>query len=1090
MLRYKVKLGNNDIKRCELEWGEKYLSQDLSYITGVTSPEYHLEKFDKLASTNTINNTDSALNVESVNVKRQGYIVIEEKEYETFPSSIVDYSIVNSGDTKNYRYMVNNGKYFYWNELVSGYVIDNLWSYDNDKDEVTYGITIECAKDANPIKIDTVYWIEDGKVEIDGNSYFFDKNEEGGILKYKDGGEALPISSITKCSGVSFHPYSSSTMYEEVTKFKLTKNENQNENFSKISFAKYYYYVVYKDHYCLVKQKFVGSTFNFVCEIPLYVISGNSETMLDNLDVKEYELYFAGEYGEDGLHYEDYCNESHKINSANLSEHQVYNMNDLKNVISFIHIDEEEKAYFRVEHDVLNGNDGNGIIVYADNEHSQLNEGDKIFFSNANNTTHEAIVYNSLDYGGFDEEFVIYNSKKYLVEKNLLDKVIIDSNEYDVEYNNEKVSQQDCLVTINSEKVPMKIDNVSNGKFSSGTFKRYGKIVTSASSAATDAVYDVKPYDGVTIGDAKYIINEVVIPKDGEDDAEVRYKYASIGLPPTYTFNIVEKIGNSTYVCEPDINSTEFTSEFKRHISFLICNDVVSNQTSYLMYVKNKIFGDREITKDLPFLRNDSPISSDDYYNLFENLTIFVKNKYIQIPLLLNMDAGGNPIQEDVVKRDFYESNKNKAINPIVDMEKDVYMPKYIYGYYDENGDIHAYGREEHNMYRGSSTIFKPIYQINLNFHFRTRNLDNWKINDGNAIITTNNALDNWFITDFHPYRDILNRNRVGSGQTLMEASDLMGLLDFTNDDVFYQRSRVGKSFARLSFYDSTDPQTQSLLATSCVFMDEHRLFKTFIDNSRKYEREYASVSQSQDIIYKSNKISVNTEYLGLTRDDEEYSNYSGNCLNVDVGAENHRVSSRMVINNKYTTDTSSEGFYLYIFKEYSENLRPKPIYMKIEFNHAGIGKTIPFLIPMHWGGNTTDSGGTDYNRMYPTSAWTFQDMNDETDRESSDYENSIFKFKEGFPLSYVYAQTYIPLYAVYDFENKEYGYVFDERYVRQDESGTLNLNLFEMKIMDESNNTPDTAELNDIKQNKQKRAVININTNQFDLKSFNKEME
>jgi hypothetical protein len=151
---------------------------------------------------------------------------------------------------------------------------------------------------------------------------------------------------------------------------------------------------------------------------------------------------------------------------------------------------------------------------------------------------------------------------------------------------------------------------------------------------------------------------------------------------------------------------------------------------------------------------------------------------------------------------------------------------------------------------------------------------------------------------------------------------------------------------------------------------------------------------------------------------------------------------------------------------------------MKIEFNHAGIGKTIPFLIPMHWSGNTQDSGGTAYNRMYPERALNLISQDDENE------------LRGGIQLSYVYAQTYIPLYAIYDFENKEYGYVFDERYVRQDESGTLNLNLFEMKIMDESQNRPSSSELDNIRRNKQIKAVVNINTNQFDLKSFNKEME
>ena len=127
---------------------------------------------------------------------------------------------------------------------------------------------------------------------------------------------------------------------------------------------------------------------------------------------------------------------------------------------------------------------------------------------------------------------------------------------------------------------------------------------------------------------------------------------------------------------------------------------------------------------------------------------------------------------------------------------------------------------------------------------------------------------------------------------------------------------------------------------------------------------------------------------------------------------------------------------------------------------------------------------------MIPVSAWTFSDMNDETDVTKSEYENSIYKFKEGFPLSYVYAQTYIPLYAVYDFDRKEYGYVFDSRYAVEDENGTLNLNLFEMKIKDESQIKPSEQDLKDIKTNKQIKAVINVNTDQFDKKAFNYETE
>jgi hypothetical protein len=332
-----------------------------------------------------------------------------------------------------------------------------------------------------------------------------------------------------------------------------------------------------------------------------------------------------------------------------------------------------------------------------------------------------------------------------------------------------------------------------------------------------------------------------------------------------------------------------------------------------------------------------------------------------------------------------------------------------------------------------------------------------------------------------------------------MNASDLIGLLRFTYDDVFYQRNKIAKSFVRLSFYDSTDPQTQSLLATSCIFMDEHALFKKCIDNSRKYINEYGTVStpifkkvdgyiqepkedvtsdKKEGFIYKLEKIGVNTEYLGALGENKKnnvkYEQYETDYVNVKVWDEAHRLSSRLVVDNKYKTDTSSEGFYAYIFREYSENLRPKPIYMKIEFNHAGIGKIIPFLIPMKW----EEKEGTKTNKMFPTRSLQFKE------------EGDLEEMKKGYPLSYIYAQTYIPLYAVYDFAKKEYGYVFDERYVKIEDDGSLNLNIFEMKIMDESQVRVSDEEREDIKTNKQIKAVININPKQFDKKSFNYEVE
>lgn len=1111
MLKYDIKLGKDNFKQCELDWREKYLAPDLSVITGVTDSSYNLNKFKALSSKNSIVNSDSLLTLDSYNVIRQGFIVAKQKEYEVFSGKTYDYSSEKSGKEINYHYVKINDTFYYWGEIsanTSGYTIDNILNY-NATSGIMSSITISTGETAENIKIDSVYWIEDGKVVIDGEEYIYDKDEasgntpaNNGILKYGENGDSLVPSAVTKCDSFEFYPYSSSTQYQEVTKFKLTKEEEITEEFDRISYCKYYYYIKYKNHYCQIVKSGDTNDYKFICEIPQYVVSGGSIEY--NLEPNIYDVYYVddlgNEIGQDV--YRSAKDGGQKVDSSHYAKHGVKLLDELKKTASFVYIDEDDICV-AVEYDIINANSGNEIAIYLNNIYSPLKVGEKIELIDKSNDRHKSQIYIGTSYNGQSEEFAFFNGKKYLIQKNLCDKVIINDNEYDIDYVNGKVASADCIVLINDEKVPM---NISDDTPDGGKVKRYGWIVSGdVTSVAQKAEYDIKAYDGILVNGKKYIIYEY-------PDGETTIKYASIGLEKKYTFMIDEIVGNSMYICKPFVNSTDFTDDFDRFISEEMCRDVVENQYNFDVQVKNKIFGETEITEELAFRSSETPKSSNDFYNLFEDLDIFVDSGYIHIPLSLRMGVANNAMQDDLVTRDFFEAEKKKAINPIVDMEKDIYVPKFIYGYYEDNGNVHQYRNNENKMYRGSSTIFKPIYDINLNFHFRTRNLDSWKVNDGYNQLRysgdTNTqdpdkfvkgSSDNWFITDFYPYRYILsNKNKV-CGDTLQQSSDLMGLLYFTNDDIYYQRSKVAKSFARVSFYDSTDPQTQSLLATSCIFVDEHKLFKKFIDNSRKNLYEYGMVvepryktistngfiehdalgsNKKTDItsLNKINKISINTEFLGKkTTRGINYKN-SEDSLNIVID-ENHRISSRLEVDNRYATDTSSEGFYVYIFREYAEKLHPKPIYMKIEFNHAGIGKMIPFLIPMHWTGKTTNSGETNYNKMYPDHALKLSNDND------------FMELLSGTPLSYTYAQTYIPLYAVYDFEKKEYGYVFDSRYVGQDSGGTLNINLFEMKIANEKKE-PTQKELNDIKLNMQERAIININEKQFNKHAFNNDVE
>jgi hypothetical protein len=65
------------------------------------------------------------------------------------------------------------------------------------------------------------------------------------------------------------------------------------------------------------------------------------------------------------------------------------------------------------------------------------------------------------------------------------------------------------------------------------------------------------------------------------------------------------------------------------------------------------------------------------------------------------------------------------------------------------------------------------------------------------------------------------------------------------------------------------------------------------------------------------------------------------------------RLDTEITIKNEYQTDKSSEGFNLYLFADDAEGANAeRTIYMKVEFNHAGNGKTIPMIMWPKKGGS------------------------------------------------------------------------------------------------------------------------------------------
>ena len=213
---------------------------------------------------------------------------------------------------------------------------------------------------------------------------------------------------------------------------------------------------------------------------------------------------------------------------------------------------------------------------------------------------------------------------------------------------------------------------------------------------------------------------------------------------------------------------------------------------------------------------------------------------------------------------------------------------------------------------------------ITFDFHFRKREeiarsdydremypypkyLDRWNISDAsgatvwwNGMEYYGNSFNRQAFTDFY----------MASGKT----SDMLGYLNFSDDDIYYRKSKVSKSFIRISFYSSKDPIEQKLLYYSTSFLDSTSLYG-------KYMKQYVVKSDNGD------------------NDNIPIVFYDNNIVSA-------RLDTEIVIKNEYQHDSSSEGFNLYLFADDADGVNSdRTIYMKVEFNHAGNGKTIPMIM-------------------------------------------------------------------------------------------------------------------------------------------------
>jgi hypothetical protein len=222
------------------------------------------------------------------------------------------------------------------------------------------------------------------------------------------------------------------------------------------------------------------------------------------------------------------------------------------------------------------------------------------------------------------------------------------------------------------------------------------------------------------------------------------------------------------------------------------------------------------------------------------------------------------------------------------------------------------------------------------------------------------------------------------------------------------QKNKLQKSFLRLSIFDSTNPVNQNLLGYSTIFFNTNKLYSKYMRclNLDDWYINEKDISSKYDKI--STMFEVNQEKI-IGMNDEKI--------------EEYRLSSQISVSDKYSSHFSSEGFYLYLFADNKTEI-PSNLYMKIEFNHAGYGRTIPMMMPY-------------FIKQVDGENIGFKSNND----IYNDWK------KDGYGIRRYNEYSYLKLKYLYDKNTNRYIYYIDPETYGEINGQILNINLYEARV-------------------------------------------
>jgi hypothetical protein len=376
------------------------------------------------------------------------------------------------------------------------------------------------------------------------------------------------------------------------------------------------------------------------------------------------------------------------------------------------------------------------------------------------------------------------------------------------------------------------------------------------------------------------------------------------------------------------------------------------------------VLDETEIDPNETYYIKDSRFINDSS-DLIDGVSLYEGSATFSVPVPLSNKTNPEMNDEEYIKY-MFDEKKRELVPGIADFEKKCFTPYYV------NGSVKS-----------------NVKEIRVNLFLRDRYDYTQGVNKGTGY---NILSDNWVTDDAKGWFQCpLDNNGNPDTSKYTGMPDLLGCFGFTDDDVYYRKKKLGKSFLRFSFYDSPNPSEQMLLYYSTVFFDTGDAYERYI-NGIEAKNNNTNVSLVQN----------------------------------ETTDERKRISAGFIIHDKYDRNRSSEGFYLYLFPDKISDGEERTIYLKIDFNHAGNGKTIPLMLP--------NDGARQLNPTMSGFPLSFSEKSSE---------NGV-----SLNLQKFYKNQYIPVKLKYDTTLRDYVYYIPYASFDINEQ-SITLNMFEPRLND-----------------------------------------